>query len=153
RLVPVRMGERLQRALEVVAGALERVLDRGVAPGLVAVARQGRAEPGLHLQAEALLEVGVAPKAELGDESGDRRRADPRALGEPGHALQAGERVRGQEDPSQPPLGRTQRVEALADDLSNSMLRNSHYRHVRLGWFWHGVDNPTLVARNLVANR
>src|SRR5207249_4254918 len=89
RLLHVPIGEKLQRALEVVAGDLERVLDRGVAPGLVAVAHQRRAEPGLHLQAEALLELGVAPKAELGDEPRDGRRADARALGEPGHALQA----------------------------------------------------------------
>ncbi len=70
--------------------------------------------------AQRLLELRVAAEAELGDEARDGRGADLGALGEPGDALQPGDRVGRQEDPGELPFGRAQAVEAAPDQLGDA---------------------------------
>src|SRR5260370_30358454 len=122
RLVDVAMGQQAQGRLQVVRRDLQRAAENRVCPGalrLVAITGEGRAQPRLHLVAEALLELRVASEAELGDEPRDCWRADARSLGEPRHALQAGDRVRREQSPRQPALRPAQAVQALPDDLAD----------------------------------
>src|SRR5207253_8717978 len=120
RLVYVAMREQAQGRLKVVDRDFERVAEHPVgagALGLVAIAGQRRAQPGLDLEAEALLELRIAMEAELGDEPGHGGWAHPGPLSEPGDTLQAGDRVGREQSAGQPALGRAQAVEALPDDL------------------------------------
>ncbi len=122
RLVEVPMRQHVHSRLQVLGGHVQRVAQHrvGLAGGLiVSVPGEGRAEPRLHLVAQRLLELRVAAKPELGDEPRHRRRADVGALGEPGDALQAGDRVGGQEDPGELAFGRAQAVEALSHQLAD----------------------------------
>ena len=128
------MGQELQRRPQVVGGGVERRVDGRFVVRFVAIARQGRAEARLHLGPEALLELGITAKAELGDEASDGRRAHARALGEPRHALESGDRIGSKEHAGQPPLGRAEAVQALPDDLPDSATsRFIHYISFQFG--------------------
>src|SRR5438067_13142894 len=69
---------------------------------------------------QVLLKLRVAPETQLRDEAGHRRRADAGPLGKPGHAFEAGDGVTGEQHPGEPPLGRGEAVEALADELADA---------------------------------
>jgi len=78
---------------------------------------QWRAQTLLQLLPERVLELGVAAQAEFCDESGDRRGTHSRALREAGEALEAGDRVEGEQHLPEPSLRGTQRSHSLADQL------------------------------------
>src|SRR5947209_5225907 len=80
--------------------------------------------------AEAFLKLGVAAETELGDEPGHRRRADARALGEPCHRLEPGDRIGGEQDPCEAAFGRRERAEAAAHDLADARALGRGVRDV-----------------------
>ncbi len=114
------------RGLQVAPGHVQGIGEKRAGATtrlLVSVPLQRRRKPVLHLVAEHLLELGVAAEAELGDEPGHGGRADAGPLGEPGDALQAGNRIRSQEHPGQLPLGRAQAGQVVSDQLADPRLR------------------------------
>ena len=102
---------------------------------------------------QAFLKLGIAAKSQLGDEPGDRRRADAGAIGESGDALEAGDRIRGEQDAGQPAFGRAEGVEALPDHLGDAFACYGHFISSKLTLFRNVLDKTRTADRNLVALR
>src|SRR5205807_10219507 len=105
-------------------------------------ARELGGETLLHHEQKRFLELWIAAKAELGDEPGDGGRADARPLGESSHALEAGDGVRGQEDPGQLALGWAEAGLVLAHELGHAgeVSCNVRYIFAHLAFFWYILD-------------
>jgi hypothetical protein len=86
---------------------------------VLAVAHERGAGTRLDLLQQRVLELPVAVEAQLGDEAGDGGAAHPGPLGEPGHALQPGDGIGGQQRPRDPALGGGQLAEAAPDALAH----------------------------------
>ena len=151
RFDDVAVGEQLDGRLQVVGRHVECCLHGRLPLRLFAIALEWRAEPRLDLVTEVFLELGIAAETELRDETCHRRRAHAGPLGKPGDALQTRDRIRRKQRSSQAPLGGAQGVQALADQLPNSVVSNRHYISSQTRLFRYVLDKSTVFARNLVS--
>ena len=136
---PARIAEQLDHRIEIVLGdhadagsqavlvGRKRVLEcrpaRSRGRGQL-VSGQWRAQALLQLLPERVLKLGVAPKAELGDESRHCGGADPGAFRKSREALEPGHGVEGEQHLRQSTFRSAQRSHPLANQFADQEFRH-----------------------------